>query len=248
MRDASTAVVPLVVLFAALYASSVVGAQKITEFVIPGDNDPWEIVEDWRCPASGGRGCIWFTQPFRHKIGRFLFGTFTYDEIVVPTWPAYPRGIAVGPGRDPDRKDIWFTEEWGNKIGRVVSGTMSIIEYVLPHENSGPYSIALGPDEDDMWFTENKGKRIGRISDLGKITEFNTTGFPRHIAESGGSLWFTQSNPDGIGRVLAHSGSLVVYRPPTDSLLTGITKGPNGGGIWFTMEDAYKIGYIDSIG
>jgi hypothetical protein len=141
-------------------------------------------------------------------------------ETPVPTTSEL-HGIAAGPDGF-----VWFTELQGaNKIGKINPATFAVTEF--PALSTGPYGITAGPsatDPNSMWFTE-----------------FSCSTTPG----------CTGSSPNKIGRIGTSgptSGAITEYNVnPLNSRIFGITSGPDGN-LWFTENDANKIGRITPLG
>ncbi len=129
-------------------------AVTFTEYAKPTPGSPIGI-------TAGPDGNLWFTEPFRNKIGK-VTTTGSFTEYAVPTPSStleansFPVGITAGPDGN-----LWFTEAFGDKIGKVTT-TGSFTEYALPTPNSFPVGITVGPDG-NLWFSEEAGNKIGVV-------------------------------------------------------------------------------------
>ena len=161
--------------------------------------------------TAGPDGALWITvggaPPDFTNIRRITTSGIVTAEYSVD-------GNLVGITAGPDGA-LWFTDNGRDKIGRITtSGT--ITTYALPRGSrpaASPESITTGPDG-ALWFTEFAGNNIGRITTSGVITRFeipttsdsNSCPFdssgPQSIAAGpNGSIWFTESCGNKIGRL-----------------------------------------------
>jgi streptogramin lyase len=128
-------------------------------------------------------------------------------EYSLPTAPASPSGIALGPDGN-----LWVTETTGNMIAKITSGG-AITEYAVPTSNSQPVAIASGPDG-NLWFTELAGNNVGQITAGGMITEYalpTLSAAPAAIAAGpDGKLWFVESMANKVGSITT-SGTVNEY-------------------------------------
>ena len=228
------------VLLAVLVAmiAGVVGAQTITEFLIPTpESSPVGI-------AAAPDGALWFTESDvnANKIGR-ITASGAVTEFAIQTAGSQPSGIAAGPDGA-----LWFTESLGNKVGRITTAG-AITEFAIPTANSNPYGIAVGADG-NLWFAEGDGNKIGRITVAGVIAQFDipTAGsIPFGIAAGpDGNLWFTESYAGKIGRIT--TAGVITEFLTAGTGPHGIAAGPDGN-LWFTVLNlgTNQIGKIERI-
>ena len=194
-----------------------------------------------------------------HAISRIsIAGVVTDYPLPVPTC-ACTQTVADNITAGPDGA-LWFTATESSTanpgtsyglIGRITT-TGAISEFSLPIQDSDPLSIVAGSDG-ALWFTEVQQAPltpvIGRITTSGVVTEYPfslSNGLPAGFGVFGnngmvsgpdGSLWFTLTTPNQIGRMTT-SGSLTVFPTGTPigfSNPNSIATGPDGN-LWFTVD------------
>jgi virginiamycin B lyase len=145
----------------------------------------------------------------------------------VPTAPARPRVITVGPDGA-----VWFANYFGSSLGRIGSrGGMRVIRHA---SMDWPAGIAVGPDG-ALWFANCAS--IGRVTTGGRVSAFLDPGIERPqgiTAGPDGALWFT--NDTTIARITT-AGTVTVFRHPGIDRPVGITAGQDGA-LWFTNRDS----------
>ncbi|HXO18009.1 MAG TPA: hypothetical protein VN909_07550, partial [Candidatus Dormibacteraeota bacterium] len=187
--------------------------------------------------AVGPDGALWFAE------GIGAIGRVTTDgqvsEIRVPH-PAY----AITNGFD---NALWFTmnEGTGNWIGRVTADG-KVRSFKIKSNNDSLESGITGGRDGFYWFTLMSTNEVGRITSAGVIKIFpnddgDTAPFP--IVSNGGNFFVGEHN--GVAQVTAQ-GHYTEFALPssTGSSVTGITRGANHGGIWFTVDQGDYIGTI----
>lgn len=167
---------------------------------------------------TAGLGALWFTES--GAIGRIVPATGATTEDPLPRSTSDPRSIVSGPDGA-----LWFTEDDENRIGRM-SWDGVVTEYALPNANSYPTSIVSGPDG-ALWFVEagipsgpgqrSGGNRIGRITTDGVMSEYSiptpASGVSAIATAGDGSLWFTETTANQIGKLVAIANPLSVAAP-----------------------------------
>jgi streptogramin lyase len=148
---------------------------------------------------------------------------------------AVPDGITTGPDGN-----IWFTESGRNKIGRITP-TGQITEFATRTPSRRPSGITAASDG-NLWFAEYafNGGAVARITPAGVVTEYPVAANNLKVGcgdlaiTSGpdGSVWFTEPNSFGIGRVTP-AGTLSEFAASGTGCVRGLTAGPDGS-IWFT--------------
>jgi hypothetical protein len=228
-------------------------------------------------------GSVWFTEYQANKIGRLFYvpagspaGGWRFIEYTLPTPNSYPTDIAVDPNcwyrpfnttfREVQTY-IWFTMSGTDKIGRLNSETGEVVEYST---RGMPWGITV-TEESFVWFTQKLGDRIAKLNPwTGVITEVplpvhSPGNEPLYIRnDTDGSLWFTESADNRIGRYLPGNNLFQEWVVPTTaSKPHGIALTPRlwqsqcGGGlatlpinhigtfsVFFTEEVGNKIGKI----
>lgn len=142
--------------------------------------------------AAGPDGNLWYTVPITRQIGRITLAG-EVAELPLPPGPGRtPNSIVAGPG------GLWFTD--GDKIGRITTGG-EVTEFDVP-------ASALAVDSNgNLWF--GNSDTIGRLSIVGDHVDIKAD-FATPTANAGifymtagpdGSLWFTESNGNNVGRL-----------------------------------------------
>lgn len=197
-------------------------AAKIVEFRIPASNAGLSSI------VEGPDGALWFAEFLANKIGR-ITPAGQLSEFPLPNQHA-PEYIVVGPDGN-----LWFTESLPGRIGRITpAGNLTEFQPPTPGDGYDPdiEGIVPGPDG-ALWFTEGQGANsIGRITTSGQIRIFTIPSPP---------MQRTVISDDGNG---AHGSTETV---PKELGVWGIAAGPDGN-LWFTEQDANKIGRISTSG
>jgi streptogramin lyase len=200
---------------------------RIDEFTIPTPSSgPMNLAID---PYNGS---IWFTEYQANKIGRLFFvgeTTWRFIEYSLPTPNSYPTDIAVDPNCwhvfpawnltvTETQTHIWFTMSGSNKIGRLNGETGEIVEYWT---RGTPWGITV-TEESFVWFTQKLGDRIAKLNPwTAVITEVpvpvhSPGSEPFYIKnDTDGSLWFTESTENRIGRYIPGQNLFQEFVVPT---------------------------------
>jgi virginiamycin B lyase len=133
------------------------------------------------------------------------------------------------------------------------SAQPSFAEFNVTTAGGNPEGITLGPDN-AIWFAELSADRIGRIDVNGAVTEYPvTTGsHPQQLVFGpDGNVYFTVENGNYIGQLIPSTSVVAELKIPNPSSLTqlsptGITLGPDGKTIWFTLA-APQANAIESV-
>jgi streptogramin lyase len=145
--------------------------------------------------TAGPDGNLWFTEFLRSRVGRITPGG-TVTEFTAGITPNAGIGsIVAGPDGN-----VWFRNNgWLARI------TPTGVVTELPRPSGAPSvnRIATGPDG-YIWWTSNDA--IGRRSPDGRIREFRLgispgSGLGDIVAGADGSLWFTETTGNRIGRI-----------------------------------------------
>ena len=255
-----------------LVVSPPFGPGRISEFTIPTANSgPMNLAID---PYNGS---VWFTEYQANKIGRLFWVAaqeWRFIEYSLPTPNSYPVDIAVDPncwttGYRPwspnyDKQTyVWFTMSGCDKIGRLNGETGEIVEYST---RGTPWGITV-TSQSFVWFTQKLGDRLAHLNPwTGMITEVplpvhSPGNEPLYIAnDTDGSLWFTESATNIVGRYLPGTNVFQEFVVPTAASKphgiavtprlwgTGVQTSPiNHYGtfsVFFTEEVGNKIGKI----
>jgi virginiamycin B lyase len=171
-------------------AGSVDSSGKVTEYSLPGQSIPQEIV-------AGPDGNLWITDGGLNAIVVMSASGKILATHQLPTSDSGPWGITVGPD-----KNIWFAEYAAGIIGRMTtSGALKEIS-VPSGTMAGPLNLTPGPDG-NIWFTESGGGfwdfagKVGYVTpDESVIREFPTGGALAHahdlVFDAKGILWSTK--------------------------------------------------------
>jgi len=244
----------------------------MVEYAVPTLNSgPWNLAID---PYNGS---VWFTEYQANKIGRLFHisaGVWRFIEYSLPTPNSYPVDIAVDPNCwttgartwDPGydkQTHVWFTMSGSDKIGRLNGETGEIVEFST---RGTPWGIVVTP-QSFVWFTQKLGDRLAKLNPwTGVITEVplpvhSPGNEPLYLAnDTDGSLWFTESATNIIGRYVPGTNIFQEWVVPTTaSKPHGIAVTPRLWGpglqtspydhrgtisVFFTEEVGNKIGKI----
>jgi streptogramin lyase len=226
--------------------------------------------------SAGRDGNLWFTEfasgGFNSQVA-MITTSGVITEFPLPQATAEPNGITAGPA-STDPNSMWFTEN--SRVGRIATCPTStpcahpITETLVPSAPSQLEGIAAGRDG-FVWFTEFAfdAHKIGKINPATfAVTEFpalatgpyGITAGP--IATDPNSMWFTEfacsvtpgcsgNSPNKIGRIGTSgptNGVITEFNVnPLNSRIFGIASGPDGN-LWFTENDANRIGRITPTG
>lgn len=141
-----------------------------------------------------------------------------------------------------------------------VASNPDVYEFETKTSGASPRGIIVGPDR-NLWFAEFAASRIGKITEKGDVEEYNVspcasdtgdgsvaTSSPTAIARGpDNALWFTEKQPNKIGRVTQEGEFQEFAISTAASAPSGITVGPDGN-LWFTELAANKIGVIGTDG
>jgi virginiamycin B lyase len=190
-------------------------------------------------------GSMWFTDTIHDKSA---LGHITLAGKVEEWLPhVLPEAVLVGIAAGPDG-NMWVIDEAG-AIGRLTP-TGNVTWFAL--DGLAPTGgLVIGPDG-NLWFaalaTRPPYRRLASIATNGHVSLF-----PRPISGTGyyatrtndGSVWFTEYDPDGIGR-LTPASQLIEYHAglTPGGIPSGITVGPDGA-LWFMQAGTGEIGRID---
>lgn len=146
--------------------------------------------------AIAGDNTVWYVDGGRNSIGHLTFpgGVPTFVDYGLPTNPADPFEITIGPDGN-----LWFTELGiqsltGCQIGRITTGgSPSITEFTLPFGQPAPdgdLCLDLTSAGGAIWFAEANTGAIGRVTTGGVVTEYGIPG-------SGTTAVYVTAGPDG---------------------------------------------------
>ena len=158
--------------------------------------------------TSGPDGALWFTENYGNKIGRVTTGGH-FTEYDIPTAASGPTDITTGPDGA-----LWFTETQKAQIGRITTGG-SFTEYSFYNDliTSGSCDGITAGSDGALWFTipadiysdPGEMNKIGRMTTGGEFSQYDTP-TPRSNSMNMtngpyGTLWFTETDGNKIGRV-----------------------------------------------
>ncbi len=192
--------------------AKVTTAGAVTAYALPlpaNVSDPWGI-------AAGPDGNMWFTLRTGGKIGRMTTAG-AVSLIDLPDSAMRPQDIAAGPDGN-----MWFTE-LGGRIGRVtMAGVVTMFN--VPWANSQPHSIVEGPDGSSrMYFTDSGADRIALVLMDGTTFEsvqLTAAASPSGIANVDGSIWFSMSALNRLGKLVADTTVLEMAASGTPTAMT----------------------------
>ncbi|MCH9679333.1 MAG: hypothetical protein K0U35_07330 [Actinomycetia bacterium] len=192
--------------------AKVTTAGAVTAYALPlpaNVSDPWGI-------AAGPDGNMWFTLRTGGKIGRMTTAG-AVSLIDLPDSAMRPQDIAAGPDGN-----MWFTE-LGGRIGRVtMAGVVTMFN--VPWANSQPHSIVEGPDGSSrMYFTDSGADRIALVlmdgTTFGSV-QLTAAASPSGIANVDGSIWFSMSALNRLGKLVADTTVLEMAASGTPTAMT----------------------------
>ncbi len=162
---------------------------------VPGQgSNPYDI-------TAGPDGALWFTESMADQIGRITTAGLV-TEFPLPDRNRVhgsPDGITAGPDGA-----IWFTEGLAGTVGRLDPQTKAFKQFPAPTA-AGPVGLAhIIAAGGALWFTDVG--QIGRLTTDGRMTMYaapnsNTAGGEALAAGPGGTIWFTESRSNAIGRI-----------------------------------------------
>ena len=195
--------------------------RRFVEYAVPTPNSgPMNLAID---PYNGS---VWFTEYQANKIGRlFNIGglNFRFIEYSLPTPNSYPTDIAVDPNywhtaTGEVQTHVWFTMSGSDKIGRLNGETGEIVEFST---RGTPWGIVVTP-QSFVWFTQKLGDRLAMLNPwTAIITEVplpvhSPGNEPLYLTnDTDGSLWFTESASNRIGRYVPGSNIFQEWVIPT---------------------------------
>jgi len=202
-----------------------------TRFSIPTSNAGLTDI------TVGPDGNLWFVESQAGKVGRLTLA----GEVEEFAMPHSISGITVGPDNS-----LWIAGA-GALTKMTTSGTI-VAAYPLPTPSDSARGVLSGPGG-ALWFIEFGTGKIGRMSPTGDL--FVKSEFPVQNAAyailklavgSDNSVWYTVCSTKYVIGKMGLSGN-TEYPFPTHTCSTGLTAGPDGN-IWFTEEEAHKIGRV----
>jgi virginiamycin B lyase len=166
-------------------------------------------------------------------------------------FPISGYGNATSIAEGPDQ-NLWITLYPG-AVGRMTTNgrfTAFSIPQKFGGTGSNPFSIVNGPDK-ALWFVTNSAtSHIVRMTPAGTMRAYRVAAGSRLqwlASSSDGSLWFTDSGTNKIGRINT-SGAVREFSVPTGNAgLSGICQGPDGN-FWFIEQSANKVGSVSPSG
>jgi virginiamycin B lyase len=181
---------------------------------------------------------IWYTDFNNDSLWRYNVVSEEFTQFEVPTPGADPLDVAVA-----SDGIVWFTEGVG-AIGRLDPQSGAFTETAV---QGTPNHIAIASDG-TVWFTERFDHAVGRLDpSTNEVTIFPTltpSAGPQDIAAApDGSLWFTQTLVGNVARITS-DGVITESKSVRGSEPFGITIGPDGQSVWYTMMSANKIGRL----
>jgi hypothetical protein len=213
--------------------------------VIPSAHEP-----SFACltVALGPDGNIWYTEPYSSNIiGRITPGGQTTEFSL----PFDANEIVNG----PDGK-MWFEARGVNAIGSINPGDGTINIFNLPVSNPGTGAggnavrgLTLD-SQGNLWMAEQNTSQP-------RFFEFNTSTDQAAVVLNpfpgsdpygitlglDGSLWFTDSTNNQIGRIATNGSFAELPIPTTGSIPAAMATGRDGN-IWFTEEGDNQIGEV----
>ncbi len=147
--------------------------EAVTKFQLPSPGrDPNAI-------TVAPDGSVWFGEQGIPGVGH-LYPNATLVEYA---WPFNYSSSSDGAySCSSYRTDIWGIALWNgnvwasdasrNQLVVLDPRTGSVTALKLPLNNSFPYTMTVGPDNNSLWFTELSSSRIGRVFTNGTLVEY----------------------------------------------------------------------------
>ena len=209
--------------------------------VAPVDGEGNQITNAIGNGIAAAGGNVWYTDFNNDSLWRYNTVTGQFTQFEVPTPNSDPFDVAVA-----SDGTVWFTEAGARAIGRLDPTTGAFTETPVPGGRT-PRSIAIATDG-SVWFTERFDHRVGRLDPAtNQVTEWATltpnAGPEDIVAAPNGAMWFTQFNAGNVARITSN-GTISEGRSVKNSGPFGVTIGPNGRSVWYTMLDADRIAVL----
>jgi streptogramin lyase len=218
-------------------------AGEATEFAVAGSGI-----------AVGPDGGIWVAG--YQEVTRLSPGDGSVTRFGFPGGPL-AAGIVTGPDNN-----LWFTTvnlsylspnglPWFAEVGRLTPGGV-VTQYPLANGAGGATGLVVGPDR-NIWFIGSPGP-FGRISPLGTLSVIETQPSINALVASlalgpDGNVWCplpATAFDDTVGFIarVTPTGEMTQFAVPTPHAYPfDIVAGPDGN-LWFTEQNANKIGRI----
>lgn len=225
--------------------------------------------------AIDSKGNVWFAEQSTNKIATIIRADlayvgndargegyrgaasggkhYEYKPFDIPTKDTIPGIVAL------DRKGVvWFTEMGGgfvspgfppgppgSKVGYIKDGVVGEVAMHTPE--SGPTSMGLDPDNDDVWVTLRAANKIARIRGF-EVTEYDLplpNALPVGIAvDHGHNVWVALSDGNALARMSAQGQWRVLPIPEANAApRTVLVDSKNE--VWFAEKMGNHIGWVD---
>lgn len=192
---------------------------------------------------------LWVSQMTAQRILHFKVKGTVIDQSSMKVFPMsiQPHGVIA------QGSNVWITLEDPTSQNALMKldSNGNTLDYIPLEPGAGPHGIDVAPDG-AVWFSGKEGSLVGRANPKTKEVIYfplpaGSASIYVHVAHNG-DVWFTELYGNAIGRIRknARTNQYVVTQitlPQADSQPISIET-DNTGGVWFTLANANKLGYI----
>ena len=186
------------------FAESAAGIGKIGKMTIGGSFTEYVTGGQPLVVTIAGDNTVWFLDAANNSVGHLTFPGAVVTEYGIPTNPADPAYMTLGPDGN-----LWFTElgigsGTGCQVARITTGgSPTITEFqmqFLQPSPDGDVCLGITSAGGNLWFAEADTGAIGRVTTGGVVTEWGVPGngttavFVANGPDS--NLWFTDGGFD----------------------------------------------------
>jgi streptogramin lyase len=194
--------------------------------------------------TTGPDGNLWFGSSSAAVIGRITTAGVLTEFTGFGEMGSSVTDIVAGPDGA-----LWFTQGAGDAVGRI-NTTGTVTNEFETTELGLPAGIASGSDG-NLYFTEPGVAAVTQITTAGvqSTTQLVASSGPTEVvATADGTVYYSQSDANKIGRRVAGTNAIIEYNLPTPlSDPRGLAAGPDGN-IWVALFGADRIARITPAG
>jgi streptogramin lyase len=157
---------------------------------------------------------------------------------------AYTSGFNGAPwGVASDGTNLWVTEA-NNQIAEVSTSGAVLSQNTIAGASS-LREIVLGRDG-NLWVTDPDANRVFVVSTSGTlVNSYATTGSPQSLlAANDGAVYFTEANPNLIGRLAPSTGLLSEYSNGVPTAAPAFIAAGSDGQIYYTAQSGSNVYYF----